>query len=95
MVYGDMRISGKLNVTGSPNGIYGDANLTTECESELTFVLPQTAKATEYSGVIYINTEQEDSLAFLRIKDEATNTTNRRPATAIPIIMKATLNLTP
>ena len=95
MVYGDMRISGKLNVTGSPNGIYGDANLTTESESELTFVLPQTAKATEYSGVIYINTEQEDSLAFLRIKDEATSTTNRRPATAIPIIMKATLNLTP
>lgn len=95
MVYGDMRISGKLNLTGSPNGIYGDANLTTESESELTFVLPQTAKATEYSGVIYINTEQEDSLAFLRIKDETTNKTNRRPATAIPIIMKATVNLTP
>ena len=95
MVYGDMRLSGKLNLTGSPNGIYGDANLTTESESELTFVLPQTAKATEYSGVIYINTEQADSLEFLRIRDENINKTSRRPATAIPIVMKATLNLTP
>ena len=94
MVYGDMRISGKLNLTGSPMGIYGDADLTTESESELTFVLPQTAKATEYSGVIYINTEQADSLEFLRKLDEPLDQTNVRPATAIPIAIKATLNLT-
>src|SRR5690606_6771459 len=94
MVYGDMRISGKLNLTGSPMGIYGDADLTTESESELTFVLPQTAKATEYSGVIYINTEQADSLEFLRKLDEPIDQTNVRPASAIPIVMKATLNLT-
>ena len=75
-------------------GIYGDANLTTESASELTFVLPQTAKATEYSGVIYINTEQADSLEFLRKLDEPIDRTTVRPATAIPIVMKATLNLT-
>ena len=95
MVYGDMRISGKLNLTGSPMGIYGDANLTTQSESEMTFVLPQTAKATEYSGVIYINTEQPDTLQFLRRKDEPIDRTSNRPSTAMPIVMRATLNLTP
>ena len=95
MVYGDMRLSGKLNLTGSPNGIYGDADLTTQSASELTFVLPQTAKATEYSGVIYINTEQADSLEFLRRRDEPIDRTSNRPTTAMPIVMRATLNLTP
>ena len=95
MAYGNMRLSGKLNITGSPLGIYGDANLTTQSASDVTFVLPQTAKATEYSGVIYINTEQSDSLQFLRNRDEAVDRSKKRPETAIPIIMRATLNLTP
>lgn len=96
MVYGDMRLSGKLNLTGSPMGIYGDANLTTQSASEMTFVLPQTAKATEYSGVIYINSEKNDSLEFLRRRDVPLDRTNsNRPATTMPIVMRATLNLTP
>lgn len=95
MVYGDMRLSGNLNVTGSSMGIYGDADLRTTSASELTVVLPQTAKAAEYSGVIYINTENADSLQFLRRVDETVNQVNNRSAVRMPIVMRATLNLNP
>lgn len=95
MAYGNFRISGNLNVTGSPMGIYGDGELTTESPSEVTVVLPQTAKATEYSGVIYINNPQEDSLAFLRKLDDPTSYIDTRVSSGIPIVMDATINLTP
>lgn len=95
MAYGDLRLSGTLNVTGSPMGIYGDANLRTESESELNFVIPQTATATEYSGIIYINTKQTDSLEFLRRLDDPINQINTTVASTMPIVMTATLNLTP
>lgn len=95
MVYGDMRLSGNLSVTGSPMGIYGDGNVTTRSASEVTVMLPQTAQATEYSGIIYINTHQSDSLAFLRRRDEELNLTNTKVKSAIPIIMRATVDLNP
>ena len=96
MVYGNMKLSGKLNITGSPLGIYGDGNLITRSPSEVTVMLPQTAKAIEYSGVIYINTHQEDSLAFLRKLDNPISQLNTTaPKSSIPIIMRATVNLTP
>ena len=41
MAYGNSA-SGDLSVTGSPAGIYGDGNITTESISEVTVVLPQT-----------------------------------------------------
>lgn len=95
MVYGDLRLSGNLSVTGSPMGIYGDGNLTTRSASEVTVMLPQTAQAAEYSGVIYINTHQADSLAFLRRKDEELKVTTTTAKKTIPIVMRATVDLNP
>ena len=95
MVYGNLRLSGELNVTGSPNGIFGDGNLTTESPSAVMVMLPQTAKATEYSGVVYINTSQADSLAFLRKIEEPVNQLNTRTSSGVPIVMRATVNLNP
>lgn len=96
MAYGNLRLSGELNVTGSPSGIYGDGNLSSTSRSEVTVVLPQTAKATEYSSVVYINTPQEnDSLSFLRKDKEVTGNGVSRLSEGIPIVMRATVNLTP
>ena len=67
MVYGNLKLSGDLNLVGGSQGIYGDVNLWNESRSRLTIELPQTASASEYHGIIYINTPQEtDSLSFLR-----------------------------
>lgn len=97
MAYGNLKLSGNINVTGSPTGIYGDAYITSESRSEVMVTLPQTAKADEYSGIIFINTPQPtDSLAFLRKLDENnTNTIDTRIATGIPINMRATVDLNP
>ncbi len=95
MVHGDLRLSGNLSVTGSSMGIYGDGKLTTKSASEVTVMLPQTAQAAEYSGVVYINTHKADSLAFLRRKDEELNLTKTRVQTAVPIVMRATVDLNP
>jgi len=95
MVYGTLRLSGELNVTGSSNGIFGDGNLTSQSPSEVMVMLPQSAKATEYSGVVYINTPRTDSLAFLRKSEEPVNQLNTRTSSGIPIVMGVTVNLNP
>ena len=96
MVYGNLKLSGQLNIVGSPSAIYGDGSLTSSSKSEVTVVLPQTARATEYSGVIYINTpERADSMAFLRRDREAVKKPQVRTTTGIPIVMRATVNLNP
>ncbi|MHB1020736.1 MAG: translocation/assembly module TamB domain-containing protein, partial [Coriobacteriia bacterium] len=96
MVYGNLKLSGQLNILGSPSAIYGDGSLTSSSKSEVTVVLPQTARATEYSGVIYINTpERADSMAFLRRDREAVKKPQPRTTTGIPIVMRATVNLNP
>ncbi len=95
MVYGNLRLSGDLQVTGSPNGIFGNGNLSTQSPSEVMVMLPQTARAAEYSGVIYINTPQEDSLAFLRKKEDELTEMNTRVKAGIPVVMNITLNLNP
>ena len=96
MVYGKLKLSGNLNITGSPSGIYGDGSLTSSSKSEVTVTLPQTAKATEYSGVVYINTPQEnDSLSFLRKDNGEKEKPASRLSSGIPIVMRATVNLTP
>jgi hypothetical protein len=62
----------------------------------VTVVLPQTAKAAEYSGVVYINTPQEnDSLSFLRKDNGEKEKPVSRLSSGIPIVMRATVNLTP
>lgn len=95
MVYGSLRLSGDLQVTGSPNGIFGDGNLFSQSPSEVMVMLPQTARATEYSGVVYINTPQDDSLAFLRKKESQQARINTPVSSGIPIVMRATVNLNP
>jgi len=96
MAYGNLKLSGNLNITGSPTGIYGDGFLTSTSKSEVTVVLPQTAKAAEYSGVVYINTPQEnDSLSFLRKDNGVKEKSASRLSSGIPIVMRATVNLTP
>ncbi|MDD3077053.1 MAG: translocation/assembly module TamB domain-containing protein, partial [Proteiniphilum sp.] len=95
MVYGNLRLSGELEVTGSPNGIFGNGNLFTQSASEVMVMLPQTAKATQYSGVVYINTPQDDSLAFLRKKESELIQVNTGVKSGNPIVMNLTVNLSP
>ncbi len=95
MAYGNLRLSGELNVTGSPAGIFGDGEITTRSRSNVMIVLPQTAKATEYSGIVYINTPTEDTLSFLRKDNEFTHQVNTPVPSGVPIVMQVTLNLTP
>ena len=96
MTYGNLRLSGDLTVSGSPAGIYGDGTLTSTSRSEVSVVLPQTARATEYSGVVYINTPQEnDSLAFLRKNNGEKEKKPSSLSSGIPIVMRVTVNLTP
>ncbi|MDD3967940.1 MAG: translocation/assembly module TamB domain-containing protein [Proteiniphilum sp.] len=96
MAYGNLRLTGDLTVSGSPAGIYGDGTLSSTSRSEVTVVLPQTARATEYSGIVYINTPQEkDSLAFLKREGGEKEKSRSRLSSGIPIVMRATVNLTP
>lgn len=97
IAYGLLKLSGQINITGSSMGIYGDANLTNESRSNVTVVIPQTASAAQYSGVIYINTpEAADSLTFLRRRDQdgQGQSINTRSSSGIPINMRAIVNLT-
>jgi autotransporter translocation and assembly factor TamB len=95
MAYGQLKLSGELNVTGSPSGIFGKGNLTSTSRSDITVVLPQTATATEYSGIIYVNSKpkESDSLAFLRKNEESQFGSNI--SVGIPIVIDVTVNLTP
>jgi hypothetical protein len=91
IAYGNLRLSGNLNITGSSAGIFGDGNLRTSSRSNVTVNIPQTATAEEYSGIIFINTPQSaDSLAFLR---RQTDTNIRTAATSMPIQMRVGLNI--
>lgn len=93
MVYGDLRLSGRVNLTGSAMGIYGDADLTTQSASEVTVVLPQTAKAIEYSGVVYIDVEETDPQKFLITKNGAMDQVSSNNRSGMPIVMRGNLNL--
>ncbi|ULB33307.1 MULTISPECIES: translocation/assembly module TamB domain-containing protein [Proteiniphilum] len=94
MVYGTLKLSGELNVAGSPSGIYGDGNLTSSSKSDVMVVLPQTASATEYSGIVYVNSNEKiDSLSFLRKDNTPLDIVNTTTSAGIPILMRATLNL--
>ncbi len=97
MAYGSLKLSGELNVTGSPSGIFGKGNLTSSSRSDVTVVLPQTAKATEYSGIVYVDSRpaKPDSLAFLHKKEESGGQLNTNVSQSIPIVMAVTVNLTP
>lgn len=56
--------------------------------------LPQTAQATEYSGIIYINTPQKvDTLSFLRKNENVDSRLNTRLSSGIPISFQANLDI--
>lgn len=98
MVYGNLKLSGGLNVTGAPSGIVGTGHLTGSSKSNVTVVLPQTASATEYSGIVYVSdkSREPDSLAFLRKnKDAGEQQSGGNVSRSIPIVMGITVNLTP
>ena len=97
MAYGNLKLSGDLKVTGSPSGIFGSGNLTSSSRSDVTVVLPQTATATEYSGIIYVNSREKesDSLAFLRKDPDSGSQLNTNISQGVPVVMGVTVNLTP
>ncbi len=95
MLYGNLRLSGNVSIAGSSAGIFGDGKLYTRSQSDVTVVLPQTAKAIEYTGIVYINTPSEDSLSFLRRGRELSTQINASIASGLPIVMRTTVNLTP
>ncbi|SDZ87389.1 Family of unknown function [Porphyromonadaceae bacterium KH3R12] len=97
MAYGNLKLSGELKVTGSPSGIFGNGNLTSSSKSDVTIVLPQTATATEYSGIVYVSSKsrEPDSLAFLRKNEESGGQLSTNVSQGIPIVMAVTVNLTP
>jgi len=94
MVYGNLKLSGDLNLVGGSQGIYGDVNLWNESRSRLTIELPQTASASEYHGIIYINTPQEtDSLSFLR--RIGNDKSNGKPASRLMMSIRGNIDLNP
>ncbi len=95
MVYGNLCLSGNVSIAGSSSGIFGDGRLYTRRQSDVTVVLPQTAKAIEYTGIVYINTPSEDSLSFLRRGRELSSQINASTASGLPVVMRATVDLTP
>lgn len=94
MAYGNLKLSGKVDITGSSAGIYGNARLNSSSKSDVTIVLPQTAQAKEYGGVIYINNEEPDTLSFLKKKD-GKGKLDTKVKSSIPINIQANVNLTP
>lgn len=94
MVYGNLKLSGDINLIGGSEGIYGDVNLWNDGRSRMTIELPQTASATEYRGIIYINTPQEtDSLSFLRRDGDRKN--NGEPSLRLPVNITGNIDLDP
>lgn len=94
--YGLLKLTGDISLTGSPTGIFGEANLRSTSHSNVEVVIPQTATAQEYSGVVYINTPQEqDSLAFLRKKSDIQQSTNKSKGINIPINIRGMVDINP
>lgn len=93
MAYGTLKLSGDINIEGSASGVFGSANLRNDSRSKVMIEIPQTSQATEYSGIIYINTPQVvDSLSFLRDLD-ADGKINTRLKSEMPINIQAIINL--
>ena len=97
MVYGSLKLSGDISLRGSSSGIYGVADLKNQSRSKVMIELPQTAQATEYGGIIYINTprHQSDSLSFLRKNRDEEQSLNTRLSSGMPINIQASIDLNP
>ncbi len=95
-VHGNLKLSGTVDLKGTPNGIFGTTNLYNESESEVNIELPQTASANKYNGVIYINTTLPiDSMAFLKKNAGADEQINTRVSSGIPINIRGKVTLDP
>ena len=96
-VHGNLKLSGTVDLKGTPSGIFGTMNLYNESESEVNIELPQTASANKYNGIIYINTTLPiDSMAFLKKNAGAADKQiNTRVSTGIPINIRGSVTLDP
>ena len=96
IAYGTLKLSGDIDITGSSSGIYGNVELRNDSRSKIVVEMPQTAQATTYSGIIYINTPQQtDSLAFLRRNEQDGRTVNTRLQSDMPINIQGLINVNP
>ena len=96
MAHGVLKMNGDINLTGSPTGLFGTANISNGSKSKVKIELPQTATATEYKGIIYINTPVvNDSLAFLRMKKDPSKIATPNVSSSMLIDLQMTVNLDP
>jgi hypothetical protein len=91
MTYGNLRLSGNLNITGSPSGIFGEGSLRTSSRSRVTVAIPRIATAEEYGNVIFINVPQPaDTPEFLWRHTDNLNAAGRN---RLPVVMQVSLHL--
>ena len=96
MAHGLLKLDGDINLTGSPTGLFGTANIRTSSRSKVKIELPQTASASEYKGIIYINTPQDDDpLAFVKEREDPSRRRSSPSTSSMLIDIQATVNLTP
>ena len=95
MAHGVLKLDGDISLNGSPTGLFGTANIRTSSKSKVKIELPQTASASEYKGVVYINTPQDDDpLAFIKERRKSGGSSGAS-STGMLIDIQATVNLTP
>lgn len=95
MAHGVLKLDGDINLNGSPTGLFGTANISSSSKSKVKIELPQTASASEYKGIIYINTPQNDDPLYF-IKDRKNSSTNSSSSSEGMLIdVQATINLSP
>ena len=96
MAHGVLKLDGDISLNGSPTGLFGTANIRTSSKSKVKIELPQTASASEYRGIIYINTPQDDDpLAFIKDREKSSKSSSRASSSGMLIDIQATVNLTP
>ena len=96
MAHGLLRLNGDISLSGSPTGLFATPNFRTSSKSKVKIELPQTASASEYKGIIYINTPQDDDpLAFIKERKNAANGSSKSSSSGMLIDIQATVNLTP
>ena len=95
MAHGILKLDGNISLNGSPTGLFGTANIRPSSRSKVKIELPQTASASEYKGVIYINTPQDDDpLSFIKKRGRSSGGSGASTSGMLMDI-QATVNLTP
>ncbi len=94
MAHGVLKLDGDISLSGSPTGLFGKGNIRTSSKSKVKIELPQTASASEYHGIVYINTPQDDDpLSFIKERRKSKGSTSS--SSGMLIDMQVTVNLTP